>query len=567
MPNFSEILNKIQEMFNKLTLIQKVILGVIVLAIIGSIIFLANFSTKQSYSMLYKSPLSPEEYARVTKKLGEWSVKFETKDDKFILLKDENQSRTIRMRLGQEGIIPTSVKGWELFDTQKFTTTDFERNVNLQRAIIGEMIKHLKSIDDIEDVSIEISFPKESLYSDYQAPTTASVLITPKPYSDFVENKNKVKGIVNLVAYGIPNLKPENIVVVDNKGNVLSDLLIPDEGTEALKLAREHLKIKERERAILIARIKDSLKESINSERLILSADIEFDWTKKKSESDKIIPTVVKERDPTLAYDNSEVQVNVPVSEKKTTEDFQGPAYVPEGPAGVENNVPPALKDKMDKFTHYTKNENLVNYQNSKEKTQEEKAPYEIKRVSVAVAIDGIWEIMRKDDGDPIITNGGRIVRTYHPVDTESLRNFEEWVKAAVNYDIRRGDDVVVRTISFDHTKEFEKEDEGIRRKIQLRRTLLASIVVLFFLFLATLAYRAIAREIERRRRLREEEIARQQQAMREAALRAAEEEAATVELSIEEKARAELLENAINISRERPDDVARLIRTWLAEE
>jgi flagellar M-ring protein FliF len=89
----------------------------------------------------------------------------------------------------------------------------------------------------------------------------------------------------------------------------------------------------------------------------------------------------------------------------------------------------------------------------------------------------------------------------------------------------------------------------------------------LFFLFLATLGYRGLARELERRRRLREEEIARQQQAMREAALRAAEEEAATVELSIEEKARAELLENAMNLSRERADDVARLIRTWLAEE
>ncbi len=567
MPNFGELLKRVQEIFNKMTLMQRVILGAIVLGIIGSIFFISSFSTKQTYSMLYKSPLSAEEYARVTKKLGEWNVKFETKDDKYILLTDEAQSRTIRMKLGQEGIIPTSVKGWELFDTQKFTTTDFERNVNLQRAIIGEMVKHLKSLDDIEDVSIEISFPKESLYSDYQSPTTASVLITPKPYSELTENKNKVKGIVNLVAYGIPNLKPENIVVVDNKGNVLSDLLIPDEGSDAVKLAREHLQIKQREQAILIARIRDALNQSINSERLIVSADIEFDWTKKKSEADKIIPTVVKERDPLLSYDNSSNQVNVPVSEKTTTEDFQGPAYVPEGPAGVENNVPPALKDKMDRFTHYNKNENIVNYQNSREKVMEEKAPYEIKRISVAVAIDGIWEIVRKDDGDPVITNGGRIVRLYHSVDQDSLKNYEEWVKAAVNYDIKRGDDVVVRTIAFDHTKEFEKDDEGIRKKIQLRRTLLASIVVLFFLFLATLAYRAFAREFERRRRLREEEIARQQQAMREAALRAAEEEAATVELSIEEKARAELLENAINISRERPDDVARLIRTWLAEE
>jgi flagellar M-ring protein FliF len=348
---------------------------------------------------------------------------------------------------------------------------------------------------------------------------------------------------------------------------VLSDLLVPDEGSDAVKIAREHLKIKEREQAILISKIKEELTKSISPERLVVSADIEYDWTKKKSEADKIIPTVVRERDPLLSYDNSSNEVNIPVSQKETKEDFQGPAYVPEGPAGVENNVPPALKDKMDHFTHYSKNENIVNYQNSREKVSEEKAPYEVKRISVAVAIDGIWEILRKDDGDPIITNGGIVARVYHPVEDASLRSYEDWLKGAVNYDARRGDDVVVRSIPFDHTKDFEKDNENIRKKIQLRRTLLASIVVLFLLFLATLAYRAFAREFERRRRLREEEIARQQQAMREAALRAAEEEAATVELSIEEKARAELLENAINISRERPDDVSRLIRTWLAEE
>lgn len=567
MPNFGEIIKRIQELFNKLNNTQKIILGGIVLAIVVAVVFLASFSSKTTYTMLYKSPLAPEEYARITKKLGEWNVKFDSKDDKYILLKDEDSSRTIRMRLGQEGIIPNNVKGWELFDTQKFTTTDFERNVNLQRAIIGEMTKHLKSLEDVEDVSIEVSFPKDSLYQDYQAPITASVVIVPKAYSDITENKNKVKGIVNLVAFGIPNLKADNIVVVDNKGNVLSDLLVPDDATENLKIAREHLKIKERERAQIISRIKEDLKKSIDPSRLIVTADIEFDWTKKKTEGDKIVPIVVKEDNPLTPYDESEVQVNVPISEKKTTEEFKGPAYIPEGPAGVENNVPPGLKDKIDRFTHYNKNENIVNYQNSKEKTQEEKAPYEVKRVSVAVSIDGVWEIVRNDSGDPVVTNGGKIARVYHPVDSESLKNYEAWVKAAVNYNPKRGDDVVVNTISFDHSKDFDKEDESIRRKVQLRRTLFASIIVLFFLFLATLAYRAAAREIERRRRLREEEIARQQQAMREAALRAAEEEAATVELSIEEKARAELLENAINLSRERPDDVARLIRTWLAEE
>ena len=70
-----------------------------------------------------------------------------------------------------------------------------------------------------------------------------------------------------------------------------------------------------------------------------------------------------------------------------------------------------------------------------------------------------------------------------------------------------------------------------------------------------------------RRRRIREEQLALEQQRMREAALRAAEEDGVDVELSLEEKARLELQENAIRLAKERPNDVAQLLRTWLAEE
>jgi len=79
--------------------------------------------------------------------------------------------------------------------------------------------------------------------------------------------------------------------------------------------------------------------------------------------------------------------------------------------------------------------------------------------------------------------------------------------------------------------------------------------------------FRAISRELARRRRIREEQLALEQQRMREAALRAAEEEGIDIELSLEEKARLELQQNAVNLARERPDDVAQLLRTWLAEE
>ncbi len=566
MPDFKEILNRIQEFFKKLSTAQKLIIGGVIVAIIVSVVVVSSMSTKTTYSMLFRKPLSPEDYARVTKKLDEMGVEFDTKDDQFILVKDENDAKMVRMKLGQEGIIPSNVKGFELFDIQSFTTTDFERNVNLQRAIIGEMTRHLKALDDIEDVSIQVSFPKERLYSDYQAPIEASVIITPSPFTDLRENKKKVQGLINLVAFGIPELKPENIVIVDDKGNVLSDILNASADDE-VKLAQLQLTIKAKEKAKIINDIRTAFGKAVGENRLAISADIELDWTKEKTKGDYVVPIVKKPDNPLTPYDDSEIEMSVPVSEKHTTEDFKGPAYIPEGPPGVDNNVPPGLKDKIDRYTQYLKNENIVNNRNSTEQRETEKAPFEIKKITVAVAIDGIWTIQRNDMGDPIITNGGRIYRIYTPVPDEEIRKYTKYVEGAVGYDPARGDKVVVNTISFDHTSEFEAEDEKIRRKVQLRRTLIASIVVLFFLFIGTLVYRAVAREMERRRRLREEELARQQQAMREAALRAAEEEAATVELSIEEKARMELLENAINISRERPDDVARLIRTWLAEE
>ena len=84
---------------------------------------------------------------------------------------------------------------------------------------------------------------------------------------------------------------------------------------------------------------------------------------------------------------------------------------------------------------------------------------------------------------------------------------------------------------------------------------------------MGTLMYRVISKEIARRKRIREEELALQQQRMREQALRAAEDEGVEVELSLEEKARMEMQENAINMARERPEDVAQVLRTWMVEE
>jgi len=203
----------------------------------------------------------------------------------------------------------------------------------------------------------------------------------------------------------------------------------------------------------------------------------------------------------------------------------------------------------------------------NKKTTIEEKSPWGIVRITAGVAIDGVWRRVYNEKGQVVVRPDGSVAREYTPVDPEDLKKAEALIKGAVGYNQDRGDLVTVEHLQFDRSAQFTAEDAEFRRARQTRTTILSIIIGVAAIIFAALLYRLIAKELERRRRLREEELARQHQAMREAALRRAEEEGAEVELSVEERARLEMQENAINMAREHPEDVAQLIRTWLLEE
>jgi flagellar M-ring protein FliF len=164
-------------------------------------------------------------------------------------------------------------------------------------------------------------------------------------------------------------------------------------------------------------------------------------------------------------------------------------------------------------------------------------------------------------------TDGSGWERKYVAPTEEELRTLEKLLKASMLYKGSRGDQIVVAHLQKDRTQEFFDEDSEIRQKLLVQRLLIVSIIVIVAMFLIYMLYRSIRKEISRRRRMREEELAAQQQLMREAALRVADEGAAEVELSVDERARREMLENAMNLAREKPDQVAKLLRTWLAQD
>ena len=563
---FKKLLENAKRIFSRLNQTQKLILISIAALIIVGFFFLISFSSKTTEALLFQSPLEQYDFMRITNKLTEWNAEYKTRDGEYIVVADEAASAYLRMKIGQAGILPSDIKGWELFDTQTWTTTDFERDVNKRRAIIGEITRHIKLLDDVEDVSIQVTMPEPQLYLDNEEPYTASVIITPAPFSDILTSKKKIQGIINLIAFGVDRLKPEGVVVTDNHGNILSDFE-SDEDVTYLTRAKEEWKIKERLRLSMQGEIDKKLKAVLGEDKVDVAVEIELDFDQKKVEKTEFIPIIKRQDNPETPYDETEVEINVVRSEKNTSEYFEGVGFVPEGPPGVEPNIPPGYKEALGEGTRYEKTEEVLNYEVSQQVSSIESAPYKIQRVSVAVWVDGIWKKVYNEDGEPVITEEGGIKRDYFERTPEELKSFEEIVKGSIGFNAARKDTVVVQNIQFDRTMEFELEDAYLKKREQMKKTLVSALIALFSIFIITLAYRAIAREVARRKRIKEEELARQQQLMREAALKSAEEEGAEVELSAEEKARLEMQENVMSLARDHPEEVAKLIRTWLAEE
>jgi flagellar M-ring protein FliF len=297
-----------------------------------------------------------------------------------------------------------------------------------------------------------------------------------------------------------------------------------------------------------------------------LNIKIDMDMSKKTIEANEFYPITMKPQTPGLSYDDSILLESILRSESTSETTWRGTGFNPEGPAGVEGSVLPAFRDMTNMWGEVEQTTSTHNEEINKRNIQEERSP-QIDRVTVSVNIDGKWKWAYDEKGNPVILVDGSIEREYIPVPNEDIRKAEELIRDAIGFSASRGDSVTVHNIPFDRTQEFKEEDAVYFRKKQIQTTIIVFLSGLILLLFGFIIFRAIARERERRRRLAEEERARREQMLRESAMAEAEQEGMDVSISLEERTRMELMESAINMAKEHPEDAAQLIRTWLLEE
>ena len=565
----TKFFGRIRDLWGQWSAMRKAIIIGTVVVVIGAFVLLATVSSKPTQVPIFNAAITDEQLAmRISTALDADDIRHSRGADGRFYAEDEASARTARALLVREDLLPGQLDPWNFFtNMDRWTLTDFDRDVNLQRALTSNLEQHIAALVDVDSAQVSLVIPETQLFAEDQKPVTASVIIQPKPGSDISENRKKVEGIVKLIQFAVEGLQAENITIMDFRGTVLNDF----EGLEdvdRLDLTNRMLRQKRALEAQYTASILQSLRNVFTDSRVdIVNFDIDLEFVKKAIETQEHFPITMKEDDPNTPYSELEVVPSIVRSREDSRENFEGTGFNPEGPPGQEGQTPPAYQDLTNLVGHYESDRKIENYEINVRNISEEKSPYEIKRISLGMVIDGTWAVKYDENGEPIITPEGGREREYTPVPDDILDQAQTVVEGAVGFSRARGDIVTVENIPFDRTEQFRLEDSAWMRKRQIQRAILWSIIGVTGVIFLFIVVRLISRQMEKRRREREEELARQHQAMREQALRSAEEEGIEVEMSVQERARIEMQENAKNMAREHPEDVAQLIRTWLAEE
>lgn len=531
---FERVRAQAQQFWQNLTPSQRIwasVVSGVTLALLLGVIFFARQTTWVSIgtfdmqvSAQIKDTLEGAGYA-----LGR---DFKLSDDGRTIYADAQKRNVIHLALAEQGLFGQQEKGFAIFEEFDITTTDYEQRLRTLEALKSEMRRMIRSYQQVEDVTISVPFIEEqSIFIDKAKVQTASAVITLQPGATL--DDAQILAIRRLISGGFSGLTEKNITLTDQ----YMYPLMPDE--EDKFLSTKQIQVENETENELERKIREVLGRVLGADKFTVSANLDFDWDNIK---------INKIEYSTEGFDQ------LKRSEQLESEDLIGEGIRPGGEPGLASNSPPVFNGTTGVGpVEYHRNEQIVNYLADQTMTERLRAPY-VKRLTAAVAVDGTWT---EETGEE-----GNVVRTYVPRTDEEMADIRALVQTAIGSDLGRNDNVEVRQIKWDRTAEFKAADRRraeaeFNRKVKIYSLLAAPLIVLL-----ALLYMAWRRHV----RIREEELARQRELERQRALASAESGIAG-DISLEEQERQEIQRRASSLARAKPQVVAELLRTWLAEE
>ena len=317
--------------------------------------------------------------------------------------------------------------GWEIFEKSSLGTTNFENKVKYLRALEGELSRSLESLSGVLRASVKIAIPKDTIFTEKKSDTTASVMVSLKP-GIFLTQK-QIDGIKNFIASAIPDLKQENIQLIDQDGSLLQQS--PDDINNQKSITQT--KYKDDMENDYSKKIVALLEPFVGVGRVVAKVTISLDFVKKDVEEEIYNPEG-SIRSQQIIENNS---------------NSQGMPSNTGGVAGVDNNIqPPSTGNGNTGVSSKNEGTNTVtNYEISKKVvTQKDNNYTNVKRITAAVTFDSsvLKDVQNKD---------------------EFIASLESVVQDTIGYDKARGDKITVKDFKFIGVKPLEQVSQTVDEK------------------------------------------------------------------------------------------------------
>lgn len=384
--------------------------------LIGFFAYLTVRLTAPPMGLLY-SGLEVSDSAAIVAKLDSLNVPYQLTRDGTAVMVPQNRVSDLRMDMAQDGLPEGGTIGYEIFDDQDaLGTTSFVQNVNKLRALEGELSRTIRTLDKVSGARVHLVLPERQLFGEDRGNPTASVVVkTRGPLTP-----PQITAIQNLVAAAVQGLEPTNISIVDDSGQLLSRPATGDAdailgiGMEDRRRAAEG-RIKEQIEALLSSHV------GAGRVRAEVMAEIDFDRITTNHES----------YDP----DGQVVRSTQTVEEEAESREGDSTAIsvannLPgeDGAAGGGANGPTSANSRI---------EETVNYEISRTVTTEVREAGRVRRLSVAVIVDGSYSA----------GEGGEVI--YQPRSAEEMEQLTAVVSSAIGFDEERGDKLEVVNLPF----------------------------------------------------------------------------------------------------------------------
>lgn len=409
---------------------QKLLTLVLLTMLAAVLVVGVMWAREPSYAVLF-SIQDEKDGGHVVTALQQQNIPYRFSQGGHTILVPQAVVHDTRLKLAAQGLPKGGLAGFELLENQKLGISQFAEQVNYQRGLEGELARSIQSLAAVKGARVHLAIPKQSAFLREDQKASASVLVSLAPGRSL--DQSQVAGIVNLVAFSVPRLTPNNVSVVDQEGKLISRQLDPerDAGLDAAQIRF----VREIENAY-VQRIESILAPIVGGSnvRAQVAADIDFSQTDQVAETFRPNPaptTAIRSQQTAESGSGTPPAAGIPgalsnqppaPATAPLTQSAQGPAAAAAGQQNFSRNS--TVNFEIDKTVRHTK-----------------VAPGAIRRLSVAVVVN-----YRKDvPKDP--KDAAKAQAT--PLSENDLKQINELAREAMGFNKERGDTLNVANAPF----------------------------------------------------------------------------------------------------------------------